>query len=313
VYAQTGYQDSESFRSDLLTVLQLQRKIQEDLQGQSAVSDPSLALLENAINEASALTSEELQILQKIDFSLAPAIESLKALDATVTSVKIQSESQAKTATSADPFPCDGYVEAGQLKHPPGPCGQINYQPAEPPLGADQPPIVLTDIEYDDFLTCTEYQSSDFLFTAKKIVIALDITATVARRVCDQIYTVGGVGFNVALVCLVTDLAYLVAERFEHYGARVSSYCHSFRIASEGTSTYVRAGELFVQSRDNTNIIAKRVDEEFEASKAALADVSDRVEENARRVAQTNLILDEIMRTMNIQNGRLFDEDPELD
>ncbi len=319
-FAQATYQDSESLRADLLTVLHLQQSIQQDIDGQSSEVDPSLALLETAINEANALTPEELAVLQKANFSLAPALENLKELDSAIAKDRNPKDRNQiavqATGTSQHVDNCDGYVEAaGELDDPPGPCGQSNYIPpnnAEPSLGFNPPQLTLTDNDYPVFPTCDGYQPARRLFTLKKIVIALDITATVARRVCDQIYTVGGVGANFALVCLVTDAAKLIAERAEHYGAAIVSYCHSFRVASEGTSTYVRAGELFVQSKNNTNIIATRADAGFNDSLDGLSDIKNQVNENSLKIEQTIRTLNEIMRTMDIDDARLIDTNPEL-
>ena len=306
-FAQNGYQDTETLRSDLLAVVEIQKSLEQDFRAQSAENDSSLALIERAIIEADALTGEELETLRKLNFSLAPALQSLQALESAVSPDANQIALQATTGTSANVPTCDGYVEAGQFDDPPGPCGQTNYEPDDRP--PDYTPVPLTDNLYPDFPTCRSYTQTNVVFATRAAVVALDVTASVARRVCDQIYTGAGVGANIALVCLVTETAFLVVKRIK----TVIKFCHSFRIASEGTSTYVRSGELFVQSRQNTNTIINRADAGFDESQNGLTAISNQVEENSLKIEQTIATLNEIMRTMKIEDARLFEEDRELD
>ena len=311
VIAQSGYQNSESIRSDTLTVLELHRTLQQDFPGQVPAGELSLAQIERAIIDANELTNQELNTLQRIDFSLAPAIANLQALEDSVTAAKIQIEYQAKTATSIVVDDCDGYVgddddEASRkLIDPPGPCGQINYQPTNPPLKFSLSPVVLSDNAYPDFLACTQYQHPLVVFAVRAYSAYTDVVATVARRICDQIYTAAGVGANGSLVCLISDAVYLVAKGVkENIGN-----CQTYRVASEGSSTYVRAGELFMQSRQNTDTISRRSDEEFTKSSNGLNDILIRVNENSRKIEQTNAKIDEVMKLMLPPNIRNSDAD----
>jgi hypothetical protein len=302
--AQTGYQDSESYRSDLLVILELQKSLQQKYPVQLAANDMSLALVETAINEAQALTTDELQVFQNLNFSFAPAIESLRVLDDAIKLAGNEIQVQLKTGTSAAVIDCDGYVEAaGELEDPPGPCNQSNYLADQPPPGGFQFPLELTDNEYPTFLACQQYRKPNVIAGVRGTTLALEIIAVVARRTCEQILTAAGVGSNTSLICIVTDVAYLVAKGIkENIGN-----CQTARILSEGTATYVRTGELFVQSKQNTNTIAKRAEDGFSESQNGLNDIRNQVEENSEKIEETIATINKIMKALQIENARLLD------
>ena len=301
--AQTGYPDSESFRSDLLAVLELQKSLQQKYPERTKASDMSLALMEKAIIEAKAMSPEELQAFQSINFTFRPAIETMQALDKALQAAEDQNKSPSPVHASAATFDCDGYIERpGELVKPPGPCNQSNYQPAPPLSGPAPIPVQLTDNEYPTFLSCQQYQPYGLIAFSRAATIANEIIADVARRFCDQIYTVGGVGTNTALACIATDVLYLIQKGIRDTIAN----CQSARILSEGTANYVREGELFVQSRQNTATISRRAQDGFTESSNGLDEIRNQVEENGEKIEQTIATLGEVMEALRIENARLL-------
>ena len=311
-FAQSGYQDSESFRADLLTMLELERAILQDIDGGSATDEPIFALIENAIINSSALSSQELTTLQRINFSLAPSIGQLRSLKSAMKFSTDQSKLDSTAVQEAVSHCIDGYVEAdGEFEDPPGPCGLVNFLPDQILTGADMVPVEMTENDYPIViiplpvppLICRKYQKPAVVMASRITANALEVVSTVAKRFCDTIGTVGGVGANFAAVCIVSDLAFLFVKQIREN----ISTCHSYRIASEGTSTYVRAGELFVQSRQNTKTIDKRAAEGFRDAKNGLIEIEDQVEENSRKIEQTIAAIEEVLEELRIENARLAD------
>ena len=307
-FAQSTYLDSESLRADVLTVLELQTSIQRKIEPVSAKSEQAIALISYDISTASPVTWQELEALQRYDFSLQPYVEELQALESSLDSISPAGPQKQSVVSSNATFGCDGFIEPiGELVDPPGPCEQTYYAPTSSPPGYNLSPYPLTDLEYPDLLGCRAYRSPQTVLGWRTATAVAQVVQMVADRACKQEFTVAGVGGNASLLCIITDLAYLAVKTNSDNIAN----CQTFRIDTEGTATYVRAGELFVQSSYNTSLIKLRADDGFEQGQSGMDDISEQVEENSRSIEEVIKILSELSETMDIDNSRLLSPDAE--
>jgi len=301
--------DPEVTRSELISVLELQYQITLSLP-YTPSTDAGLAALDMAIAGLSSASPEDLAVLQPAGPAINALMANVKELDELVRAEqsRIDSSKSRSVVSSAATFDCDGFVElAGELERPPGYCNQSDTQVAGIdylPFGSNDE-LFLSDNVYPDYPLglCTANIPPEITALLLLDALAAENLALIASRGCNQAIFFFASGGNASLGCIVTDLINL---GFQHL-SEGAQFCNSIRSASEGRTTYVRAGELFVQSSENTEFVDNSLVDGFDALSGDIDKIQAQACQNAVRLNETIAQLNDTLRSIRIDNARLLE------
>jgi len=296
----------ELMKDEIISLIEDQYQLILDLP-YTPMTEASLSALDMAMANITSASYEELQVFQEARSSTRALMTNVKRV-----TEMVQSDSTLKDASyrrlvqsSSASFDCPstGFITVeGEAELPPGYCNQsdtqvvdIDYLPAG---------LVLSDNQYpNDGLLCRQYTSPEVTaglifgaFLAKQV-------KSVADRGCKQAIFAFFAGGNCELCCIPTDLI----ELSFRYAAKGVQFCNNIRGVSEGRTTYVRTGELFVQSSENTEFVDSALIDGFGTLNGEINDIQDQACQNTVRLNLAIAQLDETLRSIRIGNARLLD------
>lgn len=311
--AQQQNVDYEQVRNDVIAVLELQYQISLSLPF-SPMTAASLAAGDTAIAAVSTASVEELEVLRAAGLNDTALMSDLVSLSGAIQEHNNQFNSIGENNgnSSQDLFECDfdGYIDASdEFIRPPGPCKQVDNRVVgienhRSDLFVDDGMLHLTDNVYPfpGYFLCPASVPPVVTGVLFKVAHGFEKIKFIADRACEQSIFFFASGGNCKICCIPTDLAYLQAK----YISEGAQFCNDVRGASEGRTTYARAGELFVQSSGNTAYIDAALVAGFGEQNGKIGEIRQRACENTVQLNQAIEELDETLRSLRIDNARLL-------
>ena len=294
-------------KDELVSILELQYQITLDLP-YAPSTDATLAGLDMAISGARTATPEAMDVLQEVTPHLRILHTHLQDLDASIQAQNSDTNSMSvqNLVSPAAQFDCDGYIElAGELERPPGPCNQSDSQVRGVPYFTDgsNDRIFLSDNVYPKYPFCNANIPPETIRNLQIAALVAEQIKFLADRACKQALFFFASGGNAELVCIATDILNTAAWAL----LDERKFCNNIRSASEGRTSYVRSGELFVQNSENTQYVDQRLINGFDDLNGDIGAIKDQACDNAIRLNQQIEQLNETLRAIRIENARLLD------
>ena len=298
----------ELTKDEIISLIEDQYQLILDLP-YTPTTEASLSALDMAMANITSASYEELQVFQEARSSTRALMTNVKRVTEMVQSdsTLVDASYRRLVQSSSASFDCPGFITVeGEAELPPGYCNQSDTQVVDIdylPAGSNGE-LVLSDNQYpNDRLLCRQYTSPEVTAGLKFSAYLAKLVKSQADRVCKLSIHAFFAGGNCELCCIPTDLI----ELGFRYAAKGVEFCNSIRGASEGRTTYVRTGELFVQSSENTEYIDSALIDGFGTLNGELNDIQDQACQNTVRLNLAIAQLDETLRSLRIDNARLLD------
>jgi hypothetical protein len=290
-------------------MLELQYQTMLDLPF-TPMTEASLTALDMAIFSVSTATLEELHVFRAAGLSTRALMTNVQKtaelVHSEITQANRKNGNNIRISSASFDCPRGRVPVKDEVERPPGYCNQSDTQVVDIDYLTDgsNDELFLSDNKYpEDPLLCTRYTSPEV--TAGLIFGAYlaKTTKYVADRACATAVFAFFAGGNCELCCIPTDLINLSFK----YAAKGVQYCNAIRGTSEGRTTYVRTGELFVQSSENTEFIDSELIAGFETMNDDIDKIKYQTCQNANNLNITIANLEESLRSLRIDDARLLD------